>query len=74
MKIGAVLRNVMHNRDTFRDAVRVPNLDVLLSLLGPAARGFLRQAARGRPSSEIDSAHAVHFDCWRTSTCRPRRS
>jgi P-aminobenzoate N-oxygenase AurF len=70
MRIGAVLKNLAHNRDTFRDAARVPNLNVLLSLLGPAARGFLRQAARGRPSTEIDSAHAVHFD-WTYERDRP---
>jgi len=62
MNLGVVLRNLRDNRDTFRDAVRVPNPHVLLSLLGPAVRGFLRQAAKGRSSTEIDSTHAVHFD------------
>jgi hypothetical protein len=58
MNLGAVLRNLRDNRDTFRDAVRVRNPRVLLSLLGPAVRGFLRQAAKGRSATEIDSTAA----------------
>src|SRR5712691_5844619 len=70
MNLGAVLRNLRDNRDTFRDAVRVRNPRVLLSFLGPAVRGFVRQAAKGRPATEIDSAHAVHFD-WTYERSRP---
>src|SRR6266704_2645636 len=70
MNLGAVLRNLRDNRDTFRDAVRVRNPRVLLSLLGPAVRGFLRQAAKGRSATEIDSTHAVHFD-WTYERSRP---
>ncbi len=70
MNLGVVLRNLRDNRGTFRDALRVPNLRVLLSLLGPAVRGFLRQAAKGRSATEIDSTHAVHFD-WTYERSRP---
>ncbi len=43
MPLAHLLRNLGDHRDTLRDATRVPNASVLLSLLGPAARGFLKQ-------------------------------
>jgi hypothetical protein len=62
MKVGNVLGNLQANRDTFRDAARVGNPRVLLSLLGPAYRGFLRQDAKGKASTAVETALPVCFD------------
>lgn len=62
MSILAIIENLQNNTDTFRDATRIRNLGVLTSLLGPALRGFVRQAAKGRPGSELDAANPVYFD------------
>jgi hypothetical protein len=70
VKRPTLLRNLDRHRDTLRDATRVPNASVLLSLLGPAYRGFVRQAARGRASSEVAVAHRARFD-WTYERDRP---
>jgi hypothetical protein len=70
MKLLAVLQNLERHRGTLRDAARVPNLAVLRSLLGPAYRGFLRQAAKGREGTDLPVAHDVHFD-WTYERDRP---
>ena len=64
------LKNLHENRDTFRDATRAGNLSVLLSLLGPAFRGFVRQAAKGHASTPVRSSYDVHFD-WTYERNRP---
>ena len=68
--LAAVLRNLHANRDTFRDASRVGNASVLRSLLGPAFRGFLRQAAKGTDSTAVVSSYPVRFD-WSYERDRP---
>ena len=70
MKLVAVLQNLERHRGTLKDATRVPNASVLRSLLGPAYRGFLRQAARGREGTDLPVAHDVHFD-WSYERDRP---
>ena len=70
MNVGLVLRNLHANRDTFKDASSVGNIKVLLSLLGPAVRGFLRQAAKGKESTEVMSRYPVKFD-WTYARDRP---
>ncbi len=62
MSLPAVLANLHANRDVFRDAMRAPNVRVLLSLLGPAIRGFLRQAAKGKTQTRVESTYDVQFD------------
>ena len=67
---GSVLENLIANGDTFRDASRVKNLGVLRSLLGPAYRGFVKQAAKGTGSSKVTSRYPVHFD-WTYERNKP---
>ena len=70
MNLVAALQNLERHRGTLKDATRVKNLAVLRSLLGPAYRGFVRQAARGREATELPVAHDVHFD-WTYERDRP---
>jgi hypothetical protein len=70
MHPGRLLRNLAASSDTFREALRVRNVGVLASLLGPAWRGFLRQDAKGREGTEINGANPVHFD-WTYERDRP---
>jgi hypothetical protein len=70
MDLIAVLRNLDRHRGTVRDATRVANAAVLRSLLGPAWRGFVRQAPRGRESTALPVAHEVRFD-WTYERDRP---
>jgi hypothetical protein len=70
MNLVAALQNLERHRGTIRDAARVRNLAVLRSLLGPAYRGFVRQATRGREATELPVAHDVHFD-WTYERDRP---
>lgn len=70
MNVAGLLQNLKDNKDTFRDATRVGNVSVLLSLLGPAVRGFLTQTAKGKPSSDVPVSHSVHFD-WTYERNRP---
>jgi hypothetical protein len=68
--LPAALQNLRDNRETFRDASRVKNFAVLRSLLGPAFRGFVRQAAKGHDETQIRSAYDVNFT-WTYERNRP---
>jgi hypothetical protein len=70
MASSRLLQNLAASGDTFREALRVRNVAVLASLLGPAWRGFVRQQAKGRDSTEVDGANPVHFD-WTYERDRP---
>jgi hypothetical protein len=70
VNVATLFQNLKDNRDTFRDATRVGNVSVLLSLLGPAVRGFVRQMAKGTPGSDVPVSHSVHFD-WTYERDRP---
>ena len=70
MNVATLIQNLKDNRDTFRDATRVGNVSVLLSLLGPAVRGFLTQQAKGKTGSDVPVTHSVHFD-WTYERNRP---
>jgi hypothetical protein len=70
VKVATIVQNLKDNRDTFRDATRVGNVSVLLSLLGPAVRGFLTQQAKGKTGSDVPISHPVHFD-WTYERNRP---
>ena len=56
MDLVSLLQNLERNRGALREAARVKNASVLRSLLGPAWRGFLRQAAKGRPGTDLGVA------------------
>jgi len=68
--LSSALQNLHANRATFRDATRVGNFAVLRSLLGPAFRGFVRQAAKGVDETSIRSAYDVNFT-WSYERDRP---
>ena len=70
MSILAMIENLQNNTDTFRDAARIRNLAVLASLLGPALRGFVRQAAKNRRGSELHARNPVYFD-WTYERDKP---
>ena len=67
---ASVLEKLFAHGDTFRDASRIKNLGVLRSLLGPAWRGFVKQSAKGTPSSAVISSYPVQFD-WTYERNRP---
>jgi hypothetical protein len=60
--LRAVVRNLQANRGTLREAARIRNPAVLISLLGPALRGFVAQRAKGHETSELDAANPVRFN------------
>ncbi len=62
MDLLTVLRNATESVDTIRDASRVKNPKVLLSLLGPAVRGFLLQKGKQGGSSDVPTEYTAHFD------------
>src|SRR5262245_50414562 len=62
MSLRAVVRNLQANRGTLREAARIRNPAVLISLLGPALRGFVAQRAKGHATSELDAANPVRFN------------
>jgi hypothetical protein len=70
VNVATLIQNLKDNRDTFKDATRVGNVSVLLSLLGPAVRGFLTQQAKGKTGSDVRISHDVHFD-WTYERNRP---
>jgi hypothetical protein len=70
MAQSRLLQNLAASGDTFREALRVRNVGVLASLLGPAWRGFVRQQAKGTDATEVDGANPVHFD-WTYERDRP---
>lgn len=65
-----ILANLRANSDTLLDASRVLNFGVMKSLLGPAWRGFVKQAAKGTDGSPVVSTYPVHFD-WTYERNRP---
>ena len=70
MSSASLLDNLKTGRDTFRDATRAGNLDVLKSLLGPAWRGFVKHVAKGHEATSVDSRYDVVFD-WTYERNRP---
>jgi hypothetical protein len=61
MSLATTLANLVSNQETFRDAARVKNVKVLSSLLGPAYRGFVKQAGREGPETTLKAAGNVTF-------------
>lgn len=61
MSVAHNLANLVSNVDTFRDAAKTRNPRVLKSLLGPAYRGFVKQAARQGPSTTLPARCDVEF-------------
>ena len=57
--------------ETARDASRVGNPRVLLSLLGPAVRGFILQRAKRSNLTPVETANTARFD-WRYERDRPQ--
>jgi para-aminobenzoate N-oxygenase AurF len=70
MPASRLMQNLAASGGTFREALRVRNVGVLASLLGPAWRGFVRQQAKGVAGTEVDGANPVHFD-WTYERDRP---
>lgn len=70
MELRQLLRNVTDNAGTVRDATRSGNVKVLLSLLGPAVRGFLLQEGKSGPSTEIPAEFSARFN-WEYGRDQP---
>lgn len=68
--IPALLRNLDANRGTLLDASRAGSLPVIRARLGPAFRGFLRQAAKGKAPAALTSSYDVRVD-WTYERGRP---
>lgn len=62
MELRQILRNAVNSTGAVQDATRSKNVRVLLSLLGPAARGLLLQKGKDGDRSEMPAAHSAHFD------------
>ncbi|MFN7133467.1 MAG: ferritin-like domain-containing protein [Myxococcales bacterium] len=62
MELRQILRNAANNTGAMNDATRSGNVKVLLSLLGPAARGLLLQRGKEGPFTEMPASHRAHFD------------
>ncbi len=57
-----LLNNLTASAGTLRDAVRVKNVRVLKSLLGPAYRGLLMQRAKQTGKVDLPTEYAAIFD------------
>ncbi len=69
MNVSDLARNAGSHVDTLRDAARSGNVSVLLSLLGPAVRGFVLQKGKQGDAVDMPARHQAHFSwCYeRTS-------
>jgi hypothetical protein len=70
MDLRKALTNLLDNGGALREAGARGNLRVLRSMLGPAWRGFVAQAAKGEAASELPAGHDATFD-WRYLRDKP---
>ena len=70
MDVLRILKNLTDNTDTFRDAFGVRNPKVLLSLLGPATRGYLLQRGKQEQSTDVATGYNAHF-VWQYDRDQP---
>ncbi|MCC6808869.1 MAG: ferritin-like domain-containing protein [Deltaproteobacteria bacterium] len=56
-----IVKNLAQSTDVIADASRSHNVKVMLSMLGPAARGFLLQKGKGSHGADIRSPQTAHF-------------
>jgi len=64
MQLSELIQNVQRNASVFKDATRTGNLNVILSLLGPAYRGLILQRAKHEDRSRVATTNTATFD-WR---------
>src|SRR5688572_8712808 len=62
MNLSKMLHNVADSAGTLRDAVRVKNLRVLKSQLGPAYRGLVQQRGKRNAKVDMPTEYAAIFD------------
>jgi hypothetical protein len=70
VSFGKLLENLKVNGPHLRQTAERGNLRVLKSMLGPAWRGLVKQAAKGNDSSALEVSHDVHFD-WQYARDQP---
>ena len=70
MSLGKLLENLKVNGPHLRQTAERGNLGVIKSMLGPAWRGLVKQAAKGHDSSTLGVTHDVHFD-WQYQRDQP---
>ncbi len=61
MDVIRMVKNITENTDTFRDAFGTRNPRVLMSLLGPATRGYLLQRGKQAQSTDVATGYNAHF-------------
>lgn len=69
-RLGGCVAALRRNAGTFRDAARLRNPRVALSLLGPAVRGLVLQQGKQAPATEVPSAHQACF-AWDYPRAQP---
>lgn len=70
MSISRLVRNALSHVDTARDASRIGNPRVLMSLAGPAVRGFLLQRAKRGDVTDVTTRNTARF-AWTYERDRP---
>ncbi len=64
IEITSTVSNLLKSGGLLREATASGNVRVLMSLLGPAYRGFVRRRGRGEDFTDIASGGSANFD-WR---------
>ncbi len=64
MPIAKAMTSMLQSGPLIREAAATGNSRVLATLLGPAYRGLIQQRGKIENATELQVAHAVHFD-WK---------